>query len=192
MPPASTTDHLQRLAGALRQHREANALSLGALGRRTGLSKTSLMRLETGHANPSLETLWRIGHELGLTIAQLIEQPDPDGETVQNADAGTTITSEAGMQGRLLAHDPTAHRTEVFELILPAWARFTAEPHDRGTRELVYCVSGTVRCGSTDDPLALTAGDSAEFDGDRAHHYATGPDGGRAVLVMSYPTIPAA
>jgi transcriptional regulator with XRE-family HTH domain len=173
--------HLQQLAGAIREHRQQHGLSLGELGRRTGLSKTSLMRLESGQANPSLETLWRIGRELGLTIAQLI---DPDGlAAVRPAD----VVSESGMEGRLLAHDDTDHRTEVFELALPADGHFASAAHTAGTTELVYCVTGTVTCGRPDEPLTLQPGDSAQFAGDQDHHYGAGPEGGRLVLVMSYP-----
>lgn len=70
---------------------------------------------------------------------------------------------------------------------LPPCARFQGDPHDAGTRELVYCVHGSVSCGPADQPLELSTGDTGYFDGTVAHIYAAGPDGGRALLVMSYP-----
>jgi XRE family transcriptional regulator, regulator of sulfur utilization len=187
MSASPISPHAQRLATALRHHRSERNLSLGDLSRSTGLSKTSLARLEAGEGNPSLETLWRIGHELGLTIAQLVEEPDPNPATILGADEGAIVVSGSGMTGRLLQHDHSRHRTEVFELTLQADARFQGDAHDVGTRELVHCVAGTIICGPDDQPLELGVGDSASFDGGTAHHYSGGTEGGRAILIMSYP-----
>lgn len=177
----------QRLAEALRRHRETHNKSLGDLSRATGLSKTSLLRLESGDGNPSLETLWRLGGALGLTIGQLVEAPEPAPTRVLRAGEGPVVQSSFGMRGRLLLTAPANLRTEVFELILPPEAKFQGEPHDPGSREFVHCVEGSVRCGPDGDLLDLGPGDTAYFDGSVPHTYAGGPEGGRAMLVMSYP-----
>jgi XRE family transcriptional regulator, regulator of sulfur utilization len=181
------TDHAQNLAAALRRHRETHNQSLGDLSRATGLSKTSLARLEAGDGNPSLETLWRLGQALGLTIGQLLEGPGPEPARVLRAGEGPVVESSFGMRGRLLQTDDGPHRTEVFELALPAGARFQGPPHAPGTRELVHCIAGTLSCGPDDQPLDLAPGDTAFFDGTGPHFYAGGPEGGRAMLVMRYP-----
>ena len=62
------------------------------------------------------------------------------------------------MRGRLLQTDDGPHRTEVFELVLPAGARFEGPPHDAGTRELVHCIDGAISCGPADQPLELVPG----------------------------------
>jgi XRE family transcriptional regulator, regulator of sulfur utilization len=178
-----------RLAEALRRHRETHNQSLGDLSRETGLSKTSLMRLERGEGNPSLETLWRLGGALGLTIGQLVEAHAPAPTRVLRAGDGPVVESSTGMRGRLLLNAPANLRTEVFELVLPPDARFQGEPHDPGSRECVHCVEGTIICGPDDDLLELAPGDTAYFDGSLAHSYAGGPEGGRAMLVMGYPPV---
>lgn len=171
----------------MRAHRAGRHLSLGELSRRTGLSKTSLARLEAGEGNPSLETLWRVGRALELSIGQLLEGQDAEPARGLPAGDGPVVESARGMRGRLLETDDAPHRSEIFELDLPAGAHFEGEPHALGTRELVYCVAGRVRCGPADGPLDLAAGDTATFDGSAPHVYAAGPDGGRALLVMRYP-----
>jgi transcriptional regulator with XRE-family HTH domain len=181
------TTPAQNLAAAMQRHRERHNLSLGDLSRATGLSKTSLARLEAGEGNPSLETLWRLGEALGLTIGQLLEAPGPEPARVLRSGDGPIVESSAGMRGRLLQTDDGPHRTEVFELDLPAGARFEGPPHDAGTRELVHCLSGSISCGPDDQPLELAPGDTAYFDGTGPHFYAGGAEGGRALLVMRYP-----
>jgi transcriptional regulator with XRE-family HTH domain len=190
MEPESVSSHSQRLADALRRHREQHSLSLGALSRITGLSKTSLARLEAAQGNPSLETLWRLARVLGLTVGQLFDEPAPEPARILRSGQGPVVESSSGMRGRLLQLDQRHHRTEVFELILPASARFQGEPHDPGTREVVYCSEGSVSCGPDDQPLELRLGDTGYFDGSVSHIYASGPQGSRALLVMSYPAKP--
>ncbi|MGC7094961.1 helix-turn-helix domain-containing protein [Amycolatopsis lurida] len=180
----------RHLAETVRGHRKAHNLSLGELSRLTGLSKTSLARIEAGEGNPSLETLWQLGHALGLSVGQLIERSGATPARLQRAGEGTIVESTGGMRGRLLQTDHSHHRTEVFELALPPGARFESDPHEPGTRELVHCVGGTVSCGPAGHLLDLTPGDTAHFDGAASHVYAAGPDGGRALLVMSYPPNP--
>lgn len=177
----------RRLAETLARHRQAHNQSLGDLSRATGLSKTSLLRLEAGEGNPSLETLWRLGRAMGLSVGQLLEAPEPAPTRLLRSGDGPVVESSFGMRGRLLHTDAGEFRTEVFELVLPPEATFQAEPHAAGTRELVHCVDGSVICGPADDLLTLGVGDTAYFDGSLPHVYAGGPDGGRAVLVMSYP-----
>ncbi|AXB41159.1 helix-turn-helix domain-containing protein [Amycolatopsis albispora] len=182
-----STTAARHLAETVRRHRQASNLSLGELSRLTGLSKTSLARIEAGEGNPSLETLWHLGHALGLSVGQLIEPSGTTPARLQRDGEGTIVESTGGMRGRLLQTDHSHHRTEVFELVLPPGTRFASEPHQPGTRELVHCTGGEVRCGPAGHLLDLAPGDTAHFDGAAPHVYAGGPDGGRALLVMSYP-----
>lgn len=177
----------RRLAHALLHHRQTHNQSLGDLSRAAGLSKTSLMRLEAAEGNPSLETLWRLGRAMGLSVGQLLEASEPAPTRLLKKGEGPVVESSFGMRGRLLHTDAGELRTEVFELILPPAASFRGEPHATGSRELVHCVNGTVVCGPDDDLLTLSVGDTAYFDGSLPHTYAAGPHGGRALLVMSYP-----
>lgn len=179
---------VDRMAGALRRHRETHNMSLGELSRVTGLSKTSLARLEAGDGNPSLETLWRLGRALGLSVGQLLEEQASGAATVLRRGDGPIVESSDGVCFRLLQTDHSRHRTEIFELELPPDAQFHGKAHETGTREAVHCVDGQIRCGPPEQPLVLASGDTAFFDGSTAHIYAGGPYGGRGVLVMSYPT----
>ena len=43
-------------------------MSVEALAEKSGVSRSTLLRLESGTGNPSLETLSRLAGELGLTL----------------------------------------------------------------------------------------------------------------------------
>lgn len=62
-------ERLQDTLRSLKAEREAQGVSLGELERRTGISKTSLSRLENNPSpNPTIGTLLRIAEALGREL----------------------------------------------------------------------------------------------------------------------------
>lgn len=54
---------------AIREHRQAQGVSLAQLSERTGMTRAALSRIENGlNVNPTVETLRRIGEALGLRL----------------------------------------------------------------------------------------------------------------------------
>lgn len=160
---------------------------MGDVARRSGLSKTILSKIEAGEANPSLETLWRIGHALGLSVGELLSSNALGSVRVLRAHEGPRVESSSGMINRLLLANGRLHRTEVFESTVPPDARLDADPHYPGAEELVVCVQGPYTAGPIGEPATLESGDAAWFPADVPHFYAVGEDGGKAIIFVSYP-----
>ena len=56
-------------AVAIREHRQAQGVSLAELSARTNMTRAALSRIENGlNVNPTVETLRRIGEALGLRL----------------------------------------------------------------------------------------------------------------------------
>ena len=56
-------------AQTIREHRQAQGVSLAELSERTGMTRAALSRIENGlNVNPTVETLRRIGEALGLRL----------------------------------------------------------------------------------------------------------------------------
>ncbi len=66
------SDRAHRIAGRIRQEREARRWSLSDLAQRTGIHPPNLSRLESGKHVPSLETLERVAEALGVRVADLL------------------------------------------------------------------------------------------------------------------------
>lgn len=175
------------LATTVKVHRERQGLSLGDVARRSGLSKTILSKIEAGEANPSLETLWRIGHAIGLSVGELLSPSALGSVRVLRAEDGPRVDSASGVVNRLLLTNNRQHRTEVFESTVPPGARLDADPHYPGTEELVVCVDGPYETGPIGEPVTLESGDAAWFPADTPHFYAAGESGGKALIVISFP-----
>ena len=181
----TSTAIAQHIGRAVRARRAAQALSLGDLARASGLSKTILARIERGAGNPSVDTLWRVSRALRVPLGDLLA--DGGEPAVHRIDhrSGDELHASSGMRAWLLDADGREHRSEVFELDLPAGADQRSEAHLPGTEELVVCISGRLRCGPLGDERDLGPGDAVRFTADVAHRYAALEDTG-AICVMRY------
>jgi transcriptional regulator with XRE-family HTH domain len=61
----------------LKTIRERKGLSQKALADRAGMSYTFLCNVESGKADPSLSTLKRLAKALGITVSELVKEPQP-------------------------------------------------------------------------------------------------------------------
>jgi ribosome-binding protein aMBF1 (putative translation factor) len=66
--PTVTYFAIQAFLAQMREAREAAGLSLADVAERTGMDKGSVSRLETGHGNPTVETLARYAAALGKRV----------------------------------------------------------------------------------------------------------------------------
>jgi XRE family transcriptional regulator, regulator of sulfur utilization len=184
---ATALDALADLVGrVIRMHRGAQGMSLGDLGRASGLSKTILARIEAGDGNPSLETLWRISRALRVPLGELLGNDEGPRVRVIRHGAGEELHAESGMSAWLLHADGRERRTEVFELRFDAGVEQRAEPHLPGTEELVVCTRGRMRVGPAGEQAELAQGDAVWFAADVPHGYA-GLRDAQALCWMLYP-----
>lgn len=175
MPAENSATHLdvlaRRIGRVVRAHRTERGLSLGDLARDTGLSKSILARIEAEGGNPSVETLWRISHALGLPLGALLEEaPGPRVHSVPSRSTAA-MEAESGMTGWLVHSEGRPRRTELFELAFAAGVDHMGTPHLPGTEELVVCTSGLLRVGPVGDERDLGPGDAVVFEADVAHRY---------------------
>src|SRR5690242_9843025 len=114
---------------AIRAERAARGMSLGDLGRASGLSKTILARIERGEGNPSVETLWRVSQALRIPLGALLTpSARPKARLIRQGE-GEALHSESGMDAWLLHAEGREHRSEIFDITLPKGADQRSEPH---------------------------------------------------------------
>ncbi|MFI9812371.1 helix-turn-helix domain-containing protein [Saccharothrix variisporea] len=159
---------IDQVAPRLRQARERKGVSLADLRRATGISTSTLSRLESGQRRPSLELLLPITAALDLRLDDIVSAPrivDPPPPTTKD-------------DGRVLV-PLTRHHTEprAFKMTIPA---ADSEPRTRTHpgHEWLYVLHGRLRVvlGSLD--VVLGPGEAAEFDCRTPHWFGstgTGP-----------------
>jgi transcriptional regulator with XRE-family HTH domain len=178
---------VRAVAANVRALRTEAGLTLADLAAQAGLGKSTLAQIESGKANPSVETLWALGAALRVPFARLVEEAQPALQVVRSSDVAPMRSDEApGWTGRLLA---AAHRRGTFDLYLidiEAGSVRHAEPHHAGVIEHMVVVDGRLRVGPQSGPVELGPGDLVTFAADVPHVYEA-LESTHTVLLMSYP-----
>jgi transcriptional regulator with XRE-family HTH domain len=162
-------------------------LTLADLAASAGLGKSTLAQLESGRANPSVETLWAIAAALQVPFARLVEEERTALRVVRARDVPPMHSAETpGWAGRLLTASHGRGTFDLYAIDLEAGAVRHAEAHHTGVVEHLVVVVGSLRVGPQAGPVLLGAGDLVTFAGDVPHVYEA-IEAAHCVLLMAYP-----
>jgi transcriptional regulator with XRE-family HTH domain len=163
---------LDAVGPRLKQLRHRRDITLSDLAQETGISTSTLSRLEAGLRRPTLEQLLPLARAYGVTLDELVDAP-PTGNPRINlrpipcAD-GSTILPLTRRPGGILA----------YKFVLPT-GRDEAEPdlrtHDG--YDWVYVLNGRLRLVLGEHDLILEPGEAAEFDTRTPHWFAATSSG---------------
>ena len=186
--PDESVDSLVRAVAAnVRALRVQAGLTLADLAAAAGLGKSTLAQLESGRANPSVETLWAIAAALRVPFARIVDEERASLRVVRASDVPAMRSEETpGWAGRLLAASHRRGTFDLYALDLEAGAVRHADPHHAGVVEHLVVVVGRLRAGPQSGPVELGPGDLVSFAADVPHVY-EGIETVHAVLLMAYP-----
>jgi transcriptional regulator with XRE-family HTH domain len=178
---------VRAVAANVRALRLQAGFTLADLASTAGLGKSTLAQIESGKANPSVETLWALASALQVPFARIVEEERPSLRVVRARDVPPLRSDETpGWAGRLLAASQRRGTFDLYSLDLDAAGVRHAEPHQAGVVEHLVVVQGRLRVGPQTGPVELGAGDLVTFAADVPHVYEA-LETVHAVLLMSYP-----
>jgi transcriptional regulator with XRE-family HTH domain len=157
---------LDAVGPRLKQLRLRRTITLTDLAEETGISVSTLSRLEAGIRRPTLEQLLPLARAHNVTIDELVDAPltgDPriNLRPIAVGD-GSTVVPLTRRPGGI----------QAYKFILPA-GNDHREP-DLRTHEgydWVFVLNGTLRLVLGEDDLILTPGEAAEFDTRTPHWF---------------------
>ena|SRR5437879_5960356 len=173
-------------AGNVRRLRVASGITLDRLAAASGVGRSTLARLETGHGNPTIETLFAISDALGVSIGALLAESAAPGIYVQRAADAVRISG--GVEASVVDRLPLAGTAEILSIRFPAGKVRKARPHAPGVVEHLLITSGVVEAGPVGETVVLEAGDFLRFTADVPHLYAARSADAFGVVVMTYPS----
>ncbi|MET0997798.1 MAG: XRE family transcriptional regulator [Marmoricola sp.] len=169
-------DVLAEVGPRLRALRQEGEMTLADLSGATGISVSTLSRLEAGQRKPTLELL--------LPIAKAHRIPIDD--LVGTATADPRVREKAIRRGDMLMV-PLTRRPgglQAYKITIPAGRRRrTPDPQTHDGYDWLYVLSGRLRMVLGEHDLVLEPGEAAEFD-TRVPHWFGGADE-RAVEILS-------
>lgn len=176
---------LSLLPAKLKAARQQKALSLEAVAKLSGVSKSMLSQIERGESSPTISTLWNLTRALQVDFAGLLDNDTPASRiAVLRADeAPTIVVRGSGCKVRILSPPEDAGSHEVYELEFKPGDVLDSQPHTVGAREHLTAIEGSLRVTSGDSHETLHRGDSARYPADVAHRIAS-KDGARAILIV--------
>lgn len=151
----------------LRALRQDRGTTLAQLSEMTGISLSTLSRLESGKRKPTLELLLPLAKAHGVALDELVGAPDTADPRIRPR----PFTRHGQTFVPLTRHLGGLH---AYKQILPVGTGTDVRP-EQGTHEgyeWLYVLSGKLRLALGDHDLVLTAGEAAEFDTRTPHGFA--------------------
>jgi transcriptional regulator with XRE-family HTH domain len=164
---------LEAVGPRLRRIRELHRLKLTEVAERTGISKSTLSRLEHGQRRPSLELLLPLSQLYGVPLDELVGAPEVGDPRIR--------LKARKLNGRTVVPLTRPGGLQAWKIVVPA-SQTTPSPRSHDGFEWLYVLSGTVRLILGDQDLALGVGEAAEFDTQVLHWFGSTGDGPAEVL----------
>lgn len=180
---------LGRIIGEnLRRLRSDSGLSLDALAKASGVSKSRLGQIERGESNPSISTVWQIAHALKVEFSALVTSPQEDSQIVSRADIEPVTTDDGRCRTYALFAFDSASGFEVYTSEIEPGGQLYAEPHPAGTRETITLMAGRLSIIVSGTERNLGAGDAFRFKADEPHEYRNvGDELAVFSMIVAYP-----
>ncbi|MEJ7796557.1 MAG: cupin domain-containing protein [Nocardioides sp.] len=154
---------LEQVGLRLRRVRTQRRLTLTGVALTTGISKSTLSRLETGQRRPTLELLLALSHAYRVPLDVLVAAPevgDPRIRLKPGRVKGRTVIP--------LTQHPDG--TQAWKIVIPT-SKATPEPRAHDGYEWIYVLSGQMRLVLGDRDWVLGPGEVATFDTQVPHWF---------------------
>src|SRR4051794_35443015 len=149
-------DALDHVGARLRRVRINRRLTLTDVAESTGISKSTLSRLETGGRRPTLELLLALSHAYQVPLDDLVAAPE-EGDPRLHLKAGRV----KGRDVIPLTRQPDG--VQAWKIIIPT-SKCAPEPRAHDGHEWIYVLSGQMRFVLGDQDTVLGPGEVAAFD----------------------------
>jgi transcriptional regulator with XRE-family HTH domain len=166
---------LSEVGSRLKRARTRRGVTLIELAAETGISKSTLSRLESGQRKPSLELLLPIAQAHDVPLDELVGLPevrDPRILPKPRVRNGRMVVPLTGQAGGLHA----------WKVIIPP-ERKQPELRSHEGYEWLYVLSGEMRLIVADHDITMGPGEATEFDTAAPHWF--GPAGDHPIEVLS-------
>jgi transcriptional regulator with XRE-family HTH domain len=165
---------LDLVAPRLRRVREERGVTQTEVAARTGISKSTLSRLENGQRKPSLELLLPLAQTYGVPLDDLVGAPevgDPRIRLKPRRVHGRTVVP--------LTRHPGA--VQAWKILIPAH-QTKPQPRTHDGYEWLYVLTGRMRLVLGSQDLVLEPGEAVDFDTQLPHWFGSTGDGPAEVL----------
>jgi transcriptional regulator with XRE-family HTH domain len=173
------TGVLEAVGPRLRALRRQRETTLAALAQATGISVSTLSRLESGQRRPTLELLLPLAKTYGVQLDDLVGAPP----------TGDPRVHMQPVRGNEMTMIPLTRRpggVHAYKVIIPVRRSAPSLKVHEGY-EWIYVLNGELRLLLSDQDFILRPGEAAEFDTRTPHWFGSTGDGPVEALTLFGP-----
>jgi len=179
-PPQQSYD----VGTRIRSLRQERGLSMRALARNSGLSPNALSMIERGRTSPTVSTVYKISHAMGLPITDIFrDQPNRSPCVLRKKGASRRITVPDAVIEEL-GGEEFEGLTEAFILTLNPGATSGELPIIHTGNDFVYILKGTAAYTIEGKDYTLDTGDSLLFTGNLPHFFHNPSEQDTQILIV--------
>jgi transcriptional regulator with XRE-family HTH domain len=171
---------LDQVGARLRRLRTQRRMTLTGVATATGISKSTMSRLETGQRRPTLELLLALSHAYRVPLDDLVAAPevgDPRIRLKPGRVKGRTVIPLTGQPDGM----------QAWKIVIPT-SKVTPEPRAHDGYEWIYVLSGHMRFVLGDKDWVLGPGEVASFDTKVPHWFgSTGDEPAEILSIFGRP-----
>lgn len=148
-------------------------MTIDGLAAASGLSRGTIIQVESARGNPSITTLCTLAAALQVGVASLVSTDSAPRVTVRAAGSAAALwTSDAGSRALFRIGTDPPDVVELWDWTLQAGDSFDGEAHPRGTSEVLFVLAGELALSVADERRVLAVDDVAVFEAHAPHRYA--------------------
>ena len=171
---------LDQVGARLKRLRTLRRMTLTGVAKATGISKSTMSRLETGQRRPTLELLLALSHAYRVPLDDLVAAPEEGDPRIQ--------LKPGHVKGRTvipLTRQPDG--MQAWKIVIPT-SKVTPEPRAHDGYEWIYVLSGHMRFVLGDRDWVLGPGEVASFDTKVPHWFgSTGDEPAEILSIFGRP-----
>ena len=180
----------------LKSLRQSKELTLDELSRLSGVSISTISKIENQQQNPGFETVLKISRALHVNFIHMLEPPPPAPQKLARrvVTRAASVPTYESNNYTYAAHATDLAQKAMVPLLMHIKTRTLPPPEEWSVHdgeELAYVIEGAVELHSEHyAPTTLAKGDSCYFDSTMRHAYvATGP-GEATILSICLSIVP--
>ncbi|WP_418459153.1 helix-turn-helix domain-containing protein [Brucella intermedia] len=170
-PDAEQASQVHLIGQRLKTLRAEKRLTISGLAERAGISAGLISQIERGHSNPSVNTLEKLRIALGTNIWEFRDTKKSSAEPAfvrRSDERPKVVVGTKGFSKELLS--PTNDHSMRFMILkIPSGAQSSETlngPGDKGG----YVLKGIIHLTVGGETVAMSPGDSCQFDSTVPHH----------------------
>ena len=176
----------KNLGAVVRQLRESRGLSLRTLAELSGFSAAFLSQVENAQASPSISSMERIAHALGVTMGEFFRATEEPRSSIVRAGERTGLSSQwSRAQIEALGNSQPGRKFEGVVITIQPGGTSGKHAHAVSQEQIAVIFEGELELTLGDEEHKLARGDAVTIRADAPRRWRNASDEPAQVLIVS-------